>query len=72
LDNPLPDFFLRLEEASAASAAVDDFDVNSADPASAATFAKLVAEQAEAAVELVRYVQEQGEAIIAALSSPPV
>ncbi len=55
-DNPLPKFWELLEEAHAAGAEVDDFDLDSADPKSVAVWDDLIAAQARRTTALVDYV----------------
>ena len=62
------EFFLLLGAAQAASKAVDDFDLHSADAASAREFARLQREQRIATTALVEHVTAHGDAVVAALS----
>lgn len=64
LNNPLPDFFSLLDDAHATSAEVDNFDLDSNDPASVAAFDKLTKAETAAVKALVEFVQERGAAII--------
>ncbi|WP_424140842.1 hypothetical protein [Roseomonas chloroacetimidivorans] len=69
--NPLPEFFLLLREAFEATEDTDQFDLDSHDPSSVAVFTELQADQAETTAMLIRYVQEHGEEILAALGKSP-
>lgn len=66
--NPLPDYFLLLASAAQASDATDTFDLDRRDVRSVARFEQVKAEEREASERLIRFIQQNGEAVLAALN----
>lgn len=65
--NPLPEYFRLVDEAYDASLRVDEFDLDSENPASRLLWQELLLAQRNASVLLVDYCQQRGPEIIAAL-----
>lgn len=68
--NPLPDFYELLDQAHASSDASDAYDLHSENPASVSYYRELNNAHRSDARALIRYVLENGDALLAQLTAP--